>query len=144
MSLAQLIYVSLPSPDVGDEQIQEILSTARERNGARAITGYLGFRSGLFLQILEGDRRALTSLFQRIGQDPRHRQVTLLGMHDLEQREFGDWRMGFVALSDENLAAAGQSGPFEAFAPASLRFDTAHDLLLSLSERSQPAIDRVR
>jgi hypothetical protein len=56
------------------------------------------YDDGSFLQVLEGPRQAVETLFEKIKADRRHEQIVLLSSREIEEREFSDWQMGFVRL----------------------------------------------
>jgi hypothetical protein len=76
----------------------DVLETARYSNEQRDITGLLLHREDSFLQVLEGDEDDVRDTFERIKGDQRHCRVKLLFEGPLEEREFTDFRMGFVEL----------------------------------------------
>ena len=82
-----------------------ICETASSRNAAQGITGVLVTQQGqeVFLQVLEGSRTDVNSLYASIVRDRRHRDVTLLSYEDIEQRRFANWRMGMVDLKRIHL-----------------------------------------
>lgn len=90
--VAQLVYVSRPR-GLDGTMLESILRTACVENGRRGITGVLVSRDDIFLQLLEGPRRAVSETFARIMRDPRHAEVVLLGMQDADFRLFGGWQM---------------------------------------------------
>jgi Sensors of blue-light using FAD len=92
MSLMQLIYASTPF-GFSDPLLNNILSVARRNNARDQITGALICRADLYLQMLEGPRRAVTTTFQRILSDDRHLDVELIGSGDIQVRLFPDWHM---------------------------------------------------
>lgn len=98
MTLTQLTYVSRPSVGVSVHDVEDILAVAREHNREQSVTGFLVFRHDLFVQVLEGGRAQVSELFVKIAADPRHRNVELIGCHDVDQRRFADWSMGFLSL----------------------------------------------
>ena len=83
------------TPEGLEREIRSILAASRIRNQANGITGALLFTSLGFAQVLEGRREAVESLFERIGADPRHSDVTVLSFTPAERRSFPDWSMGF-------------------------------------------------
>ncbi|MBV9078155.1 MAG: BLUF domain-containing protein [Methylobacteriaceae bacterium] len=98
MSLTQLVYVSqnraagtARSPLA---ELRTILDVSRRNNARDNVTGYLVFDARWFFQVLEGERAAVMQTFARIGKDPRHGEVTLLGMFEKADRDFGGWSMG--------------------------------------------------
>jgi hypothetical protein len=60
-----------------------------------AIAGLLLFNSKRFIQVLEGPRAAVESVYERIRQDDRHRGVVKLREAAIDSREFGDWGMAY-------------------------------------------------
>ena len=57
----------------------------------------------MFLQVLEGGRAAVNTLYGTIVRDPRHRDVTLLDYAEITERRFANWRMGSVNLNRVNV-----------------------------------------
>ena len=49
-----------------------------------------------FFQVLEGDPDVVQELYEKIGRDQRHCNVLMLAKSEIEERNFGDWSMGFV------------------------------------------------
>lgn len=58
------------------------------------------FNAGCFAQVLEGKREVLESTFERIQQDHRHGDVSLLVFEPVDARLFGEWSMGFFGQRD--------------------------------------------
>jgi len=86
-----------------DNQIQDILEIARKHNAEKNITGQLVYRSGIFLQLLEGSKGDITALLGRILLDhSRHESIKILLHQPLQERIFPDWSMAFKNL--ENAA----------------------------------------
>lgn len=96
----QLVYASTSARSMTEDDLLALLRAARGNNARLDVTGLLLYRNGAFLQVLEGDRSTVDALFETIRADPRHQDVLLLLNHDVPQREFPDWAMGFEDLSD--------------------------------------------
>jgi hypothetical protein len=79
-------------------QIAQILASARRNNAAVEVTGALLFSDGCFAQVLEGRRSDVESVFENIQCDPRHCDVTILHLHEVERRSFGEWSMAFGGI----------------------------------------------
>jgi hypothetical protein len=97
MELSHLVYVSSAIREMSDDDLLEILNTAREFNKAQNISGVLLYRDGFFIQVLEGDYAKVQALFEGISQDSRHQNVIKLYHEAIEQRKFGQWAMGFMS-----------------------------------------------
>lgn len=93
--LQKLIYASQAIRPVDTGVLQAILETARSRNEADGITGFLLYADESFLQILEGEEEALTATYDRIAKDSRHRGLRLLERSPIRRRSFSRWTMGF-------------------------------------------------
>ena len=109
MALSRLIYVSEPQldPALGSTiaQLATILSASRRNNEAANITGALAYDESWFIQVLEGERRAIWQTFARINEDERHAGCVLIEMADADCRLFGNWWMG-LATRDAVTASA--------------------------------------
>ena len=56
------------------------------------------------MQVLEGGRMQVSALYNRISQDPRHRDVALLSFDEISERSFAGWSMGQVNINRLNPA----------------------------------------
>jgi Sensors of blue-light using FAD len=105
MALCQLVYCS-EKRDLGPGGIQAILDGSRVSNARDDITGVLLLNQDNFLQLLEGSRPKVTDLFCRIAADPRHANIMLIAVHDVQERDFPDWTMGYVPSTSPGLNTA--------------------------------------
>lgn len=99
--LVSLLYVSEASDDVqdGSEPIEPIVEVSLERNSTLDVTGALVFTNRNFAQVLEGRREAVEELMLSINRDPRHRDVDVIVVEDIERRRFPDWNMAYSGPS---------------------------------------------
>ena len=100
MALVSLVYVSAATHPMTDADLRDILTTAREKNDKRDITGMLLYRDGFFIQALEGEQSAVDEIFQAIKQDDRHTNVIIVYQEPVQSRSFGHWSMGFNKIED--------------------------------------------
>jgi hypothetical protein len=84
------------------EMIEAILKRSREHNPQHGITGLLCHGAGVCMQVLEGGRDQVNTLYNAIARDPRHHAVTLLHYEEITERRFAGWTMGQVNLSRIN------------------------------------------
>ncbi len=103
MSLICLVYVSLANQSMSDEHLKDMLKKARANNEKHDITGMLLFRDGFFMQALEGEEDLVVTLFNKIAQDSRHRDVMLVYKKPIKERSFSQWTMGFNKIDNETL-----------------------------------------
>ncbi len=80
------------------EEIQRILLKSRENNRRDDVSGALLYNDGCFAQVLEGDRRAVEEIYERIACDPRHRDITMLQAGFGGPRDFADWSMAYTGV----------------------------------------------
>lgn len=99
--LVRLLYASRCDA-LTPEMIDSILANSREHNPALGITGILCHGGHVFMQVLEGGRDVVNTLYNRICRDDRHRDVTLLHYEEISERRFAGWTMGQVNLSRLN------------------------------------------
>lgn len=83
-----LIYRSQASRAVHEVTLTSLLRKARLYNQQAHLTGLLLFAKGHFLQLLEGPEPALSDLYARINDDPRHYDVRTLSYGLVEARSF--------------------------------------------------------
>ena len=81
-----------------------MLIPAKQYNQEHDITGMLLYCDGHFIQVLEGPRDAVLSLFARIEADGRNTMVQKLIEAPIEHRCFPDWSMGFHSYNTSDLA----------------------------------------
>jgi hypothetical protein len=91
----QIIYRSLTTSQSGRaaDDIPDIVCEAAARNGLEGITGLLYTEDDAFLQAIEGPIDSVSDLMERLKNDARHRDLTILVDRPIEEREFGDWTM---------------------------------------------------
>ena len=97
--LTRLLYVSKPVGPITTYVTASLLENSRVSNKKSEITGVLCQGSGIYMQVLEGERTAVNALYSRIITDIRHHQVELLSFEEVDQRRYGQWSMALVQLS---------------------------------------------
>lgn len=104
--LVRLLYASRAAESIDAEALAAILKTSKAHNVAIGVTGVLCYcaNARIFLQVLEGGRAAVSALYNRIAQDPRHREVVLLSYEEIGERNFSGWSMGQVNMNRLNPA----------------------------------------
>ena len=102
--LVRLLYVSRAVSPENSEATHTILLQARSHNLSNGITGILCYGGGIFLQAIEGGRDAVSTLYNHISNDKRHKDVVLLHYEEISERRFGGWTMGQVNLSKINTS----------------------------------------
>ena len=100
--LVRLLYVSQPVGPITTTMTTLILEKSDSNNKKEKITGVLCQGSGLWLQVLEGERSKVNLLYARIMADRNHQNIQLLSMEEITQRRFGQWSMALVYLSKDD------------------------------------------
>jgi len=148
--LIELVYASRSnvarSENSGgiEPQIGRILTQSRRNNQPLEIGGVLCFGNDTFFQCLEGERDAVEKLYNKLHDDPRHRDVTLLRKRPVDRRRFKLWAMKYLTL-DRVLREKLESHGHDYFDP--FRFDDAAlddvlDVLKASTEAPAPRGDR--
>ncbi|WP_426265390.1 BLUF domain-containing protein [Sphingomonas sp. PWP1-2] len=135
--LYRLVYYSR-NAIVGDEAtlataISSILTKSQVNNAKVGVTGALMFNAGCFAQVLEGSRSAVERVFERIQQDERHGDVSLLAFDPTPSRVFENWSMGFVGACVDHAVRYGTVGPQSGFDPARMTGDALFEALHTLA-----------
>lgn len=99
----ELLYMSVSPEGFTQTALEELLIVSREKNKRSEITGMLVYFEHEFMQLLEGEKEAVQSLFQTILEDPRHKSVEVFYEGDIENRAFSDWSMAFQTLNKDDL-----------------------------------------
>jgi hypothetical protein len=101
ISRCRLIYSSISSKKiVSNDVIKALVKRSAENNLRDKITGLLLLSGDRFLQVLEGDSKAVNRLYGKIYQDPRHREVELISFESIDVPYFETWGMRLVDLYD--------------------------------------------
>jgi len=72
-------------------------------NAQHGVAGILLYGNEQFLQVLEGEKTTVRTLYTHICRDARHRDVTTYDDKAVPQRSFADWRMAFQPLVPKEL-----------------------------------------
>jgi hypothetical protein len=114
--MEQLVYESQASSGFDPGDMFDIVQGASRRNKERGITGFLLFRAGRFLQLLEAPSDVLETMLEDLERDERHSNLRIFARRQIPERHFGDWSMKRVhsgtdtdqlALIKQSLASLG-------------------------------------
>lgn len=103
MPLVQIAYASASIRPFTKEDLIDLLRKSRAKNQKIGVTGLLLYKSGNFLQILEGESSVIKTILSTIEADPRHKELITLFKRNITEREFPDWSMGFQNLNDPDV-----------------------------------------
>jgi hypothetical protein len=102
-STYHVLYRSRATPAPTETDLQTLLEQSRTYNAQQQITGLLLYSDGQFVQLVEGPKAVVQSLYARIRADPRHTQVVTLSDGPAPQRWFADWHMAFRHVEAPDL-----------------------------------------
>ena len=100
-ALVQLVYVSTLTlgSRLNTSIFEDVEAHARDYNEQHGITGTLCYGNGQFLQCIEGEKRHVFALQERIFADSRHKNIEVLLLQEINHRSFSDWRMRLLFWS---------------------------------------------
>lgn len=142
--LVQLIYCSRRRPALPASALSDILAVSQSNNGLNGITGFLGYTSSRFLQLIEGEAHKVNELYARVMRDDRHTDLTLIDYGSIDARHFPTWSMGCAEL-DDSLLAAVTPGIIDSRASRHLDLETlSHQSAFYLLRHLSASIDERR
>jgi len=97
-----LIYKSRCKDLANWDLVDSILASSTRNNLANDITGVLVATETHFLQVLEGEYKAVNETFERIARDTRHDTVQLISFIEAKERKYSEWSMHGIGLFDLN------------------------------------------
>ncbi len=136
-SLARLCYVSstVSEEDEIRQDLMDILTEAIDFNGRHQVHGVLYYGHGKFFQCLEGDSDIVNQLFyEKITKDPRHSNVVLLDLADIDYVKFSRWNMKYASYDKAMLRFFSDRGmaEFDPYALQEQRLEDFVDYLLKI------------
>jgi hypothetical protein len=135
--LVRLLYVSQPVGPITTTVTTSILEKSSIYNKVENITGVLCQGSGLWMQVLEGERHQVNVLYSRIMASRHHQHVELLSMEEIAHRQFGQWSMALVHLSKDDPMVQMAHPEFDPYTATSKE---AMSLLEELIKTSSPIV----
>ena len=135
--LTRLIYHSENHLGAADGKmianLNAIMDASNRNNEKAGMTGALIFDDLWFVQILEGDRDAISETLRRILRDVRHDKVTIMDARPAESRLFGNWWMGLGTLLGDTGALYARHGLGERLNPRRMTGEQAIGLARDLA-----------
>lgn len=131
--LIRMLYISTAVGPITTTVTGTILRSAQAFNSDNGITGVLAQGQGVYLQVLEGRRSEVNTLYGRISADKRHKNVQLMAFEDITHRRYGAWAMAHVDMTDADpvLALTEPSGQFDPYAATGERVMAHIDALIA-------------
>ena len=98
-----IVYFSSSIGPLQEIDLLNILQQSRHNNSKNGITGVILYVRGSIIQVLEGEKEAVETLYKRIEQDQRHTDVVRVFSRNITQRLFTDWTMGYETITARQL-----------------------------------------
>lgn len=102
--IRQVLYISKSTRAMSDAELHDIASKARLMNEQTGITGALLFVENSFVQVIEGEDGPIECLLAALRADIRHRDLIILMDRKVPSRDFKNWSMGIITISEEKKA----------------------------------------
>lgn len=125
--LIELTYVSEPAQGMSFLGLMRLLYHSYLRNLRLEITGALIYENNQFGQVIEGPEDVIESLWEKIQQDNRHKNIRLIERKTISSRSFQKWTMVFQGNKELFKGLPEVSGAIE-----EVDFPVDHPLLLAL------------
>ena len=91
-----IAYLSTANETFTPGDIETMLASARLVNELAGVTGALLLHGSTFFQYIEGPPAGVQEVYARIQRSRLHSGILELFNQPVEQREFGEWYMGFA------------------------------------------------
>lgn len=101
--MKDLVYLSTARTLLADNILLDILKSARKNNAALNVTGVLLYSEGTFIQALEGSDEDVDTIFKKIKNDVRHKNIIVIAEREISKRNFPEWFMGFTSANKEDV-----------------------------------------
>ncbi|MBP2831411.1 BLUF domain-containing protein [Aquimarina sp. U1-2] len=99
--LFEVSYRLMAKTGIDEKEITDILSVSRKNNKVYDITGSLIYHRGIFFQLIEGSKKDVLYIYDKIKKDKRHFDVQTIWQGTKMSREFENWNMAMI--SDEGI-----------------------------------------
>lgn len=91
-----IAYISTANTHFDPQMLAQLLNSCILDNKKKGITGVMCYHNYSFLQFFEGEAAAVDSLFARIEQDSRHKNIAKLFDQVIGERAFPDFAMSLA------------------------------------------------
>lgn len=126
----RLTYASTTTskPSTIREDLVAILTEAQHHNFNHQINGVLFYGNDYFFQCIEGEKRHVDALYEKLLKDPRHKHVLLLSYKPISKPRFITWNMKYV-LQEPAILEFFSSNQWPRFNPYALDDDLIEPFL---------------
>lgn len=121
--LYHLLYIS-ETKDNSSFDMDSIVQNSKVYNKKHHITGALWFNGTTFVQMLEGDRKELTTVLARIMRSDAHHKFELVFFEPATERIFSDWSMAYYHASKDEQDIVKKFSIGDTFNPREMSADS--------------------
>lgn len=89
-------YVSTANLDLQEQGVNDIMKKANEFNKREEITGILLYNERSFFQLIEGEKKTIQDLYERITQDSRHQDIIKFLEQPVSRPSFDGYMTDFI------------------------------------------------
>ena len=94
-------YVSTAHEDLNEQGVKEIMTKADEFNRENEITGILLYNERNFFQLVEGEKKTVQDLYERILQDTRHQNIIKFLEKPVSRPSFDGYLTEFITDTEK-------------------------------------------
>ena len=133
-NLIQIIYISrstfesTESVNGIEPNVARILMKSRTNNREKGLVGVLYFGDGCFYQCLEGEAKVVDTLYAKLLEDDRHKDLKILSRKAISALSFSDWAMKYVPLESKMMSLLQLNG-YKKFDPYLFNEDMINSVL---------------
>lgn len=91
----RIMYMSTAIQEFTNKDLEELLEKAKSNNAKVDVSGLLVVKGRTFIQCLEGPKEAVETIFEKIKNDERHKDIIELIEENAQSRFFPNWDMGY-------------------------------------------------
>ena len=91
----RIVYMSQTPQRLSDADLDAILADTATHAEEADLGGLLIYARNTFFQVIEGKRRQVEAVFNRVFMDPRHQRVRVFQQRAIAGRRFEGFAMGF-------------------------------------------------
>lgn len=140
MNLIRAIYTSKKAEYLSMSDIYDIWRLSVKNNSELQIYGLLLYKKNQFIQVLEGEKKDVNKILQKIKKDKRHSGFKLLGSERIDHIHFKQWNMGYILEPPQARLILEQYFP-GTYAPDTLTFKNAGRLLEEIADKPGIVLD---
>lgn len=98
-----IVYFSSSVGPFDEKALADIVQQSQTNNPPLGITGVMLYVRGSIIQVLEGPKDVIETLYSKIERDSRHTGIAKVFSRPIARRLFSDWSMGYETITEQQL-----------------------------------------